>query len=73
METITKFCLQGPCCSPFEDYSSHAMAQIDKALGNIINSNKEISFVALINQKLGKAKIVSYLFSDNFQYELPCD
>ena len=58
METLIRLCQQGPCCSPFEDYSSHAMVQIEKALGNIINSNKEISFIALINQKLGKAKIV---------------
>ena len=49
METIIRLCQSGPCCSPFEDYSSHAMVQIEKALGNIINSNKEISFIALIN------------------------
>ena len=53
-----------PCCSSFSDYSAQAMQFIDRALGNIKTSHKNIDFIGLLNIRHGKAKIVHHLASE---------
>ena len=50
-----------PCCSSFNEYSQMAMNLIDKALGNIFKSHKDINFIALLNVKNQRASIIHYL------------
>ena len=54
-----------PCCNNFDDYSQMAMSYIDKALGNIKNSSKQMSFIGLISIKNGRAKLVHYGASEH--------
>ena len=62
-EPIMNTCF--PCCSNFEDYTTEAMNMINKQLGNIKDSHSAITFLGLLNTKLGKSKVVHYLASES--------
>ena len=53
-----------PCCNVFHEYSPMAMQEIDKTLGNLRKSHKDIVFAGLLNMRQGQAHLIHYLMED---------